>query len=686
MFGKKVLDILKKSYPYVLLIAATLVSNYFVFFNGVVEGDDIRFHLFQITDLIYGFNHGYFGLSTNHIFMGGFAMNTYGFYGPVPHYAAAIISFMFGQNAVFGYKAVIILSTYLGGLFFYKLAYKISNNVHISIIAAVLFVVMPYRIFCAVCRTAFAEAVAICFIPLIFYGAYSIVHDQKYNVGPYIALVIGSAGAIMSHPYTGLMCAIFGVLYLAFNVKEFIRKREGFTIWPSLTASAVLILCLVGFYFFNALSTSTSGIYRLNDPIIDWTNYEHVADSTSLSAHFSGFLNLIFISNNEGSDGWNVETVSVILFSIFIFIVSIINMLIADAFIKKAPKNKYYRWFVNLVALFVLPVFFLIRLEIYVALGLFFLIYEAFDYLGSPAELDEETGLRKAKYNFDIYFLLVAIFICIILMFVPGVWEYMPSIFYQTQFAWRLWGLTMFFVFMLVTIIVTYLKKYRQTIISFAMLSTLMITLSQGLIEKRLDYQYEKRNMYGDQITAEYVTSDYTARYSGAQNEMVPYVLMDSEYKPTYTNSLWMKVHLALTYWYVEPTLFIYSAEDYTKYNPVFLEGEGEITITKYNSPNNSFNVNINSQSALIQFPQFYNTEYQIYSNGKYLASGKNVDGLVAFELPSGEYSIDLVFKNSKGYQIARPFFYVGLVSIVPFALFGIYYQHKTRERKKEES
>ena len=686
MFGKKVLAILKTLYPYILLLAVTFISNYFVFFNGVVEGDDIRFHLFQITDLIYGFNHGYFGLSTNHIFMGGFAMNTYGFYGPVPHYSAAIISFIFGQNAVFGYKAVIILSTYLGGLFFYKLAYKISNNVHIAIIAAALFVLMPYRIFCAVCRTAFAEAVAICFIPFIFYGAYSIVHDNEYHVGPYLALTLGAAGVIMSHPYTGLMCAIFGFLYLAFNVKEFIRKRDGFTIWPSLVASAVLIFALVGFYFFNALETSNSGLYRLNDPIIDWTNYDHVAESTSLSAHFSGFLNLIFISNNEGSDGWNVETVSVILFSIFIFIVSIINMLIADMFIKKAPKNKFYRWAVNLVVLFVLPSIFLLRIEIYLALGLFFVIYEVFDYLTKQAELDEDVGLPKAKYNFDIYFLLVAIFICTILMFVPGVWEYLPALFYQTQFAWRLWGLTMFFVFMLITIIVTYLKKYRQTIISFAMLSTLMVTLSQGLIEKRIDYQYDKRYMYGDQITADYVTGDYTARYSGAQNEMVPYVLMDSKYEPTYTNSLWLRVHIAVTYWYVEPTLFIYSAESYTKYNPVFLEGEGDIAITKYNSPNNSFNVNITSKTALIQFPQFYNAEYQVYSNGTYLATGKNVDGLVAFELPEGEYPIDLVFKNSKGYQVARPFFYVGLVSLVPFTLFGIHYQYKTSKNKKEES
>ena len=135
-----------------------------------------------------------------------------------------------------------------------------------------------------------------------------------------------------------------------------------------------------------------------------------------------------------------------------------------------------------------------------------------------------------------------------------------------------------------------------------------------------------------------------------------------------------------------EPYGYIYSLEDYKKYNPVFLEGEGEIEITKYNSPNNSFNVKIPVKSALIQFPQFYNKTYEIYSQGKYLATAKNVDGLIAFELPQGEYSIDLIFKNSTGYQIAKPFFYVGLAGIIPFALFGIYYHYKTEPKKKEES
>lgn len=685
MTSKRIISILKLVYPYILVIAAAFASNYFIFFNGVVDGDDIRFHLFQITDLLYGFEHGYFSLSTNHVFMGGFAIYNYGFYGPIPHYLAAIVAFIFKQDAIFGYKAVILLTSIMGGIFFYKLALKMSKNIHIATISSVFFIMMPYRIFCAACRCAFAEVAAICFIPLVFYGAYSILHDEKYNVGPYIALALGAAGVIMSHPFTGLMCAIFGVVYLACNFKLLFRKRNGFTIWPSIATTLILILCLTGFYVFNSLSTTNAGIYRLNDAVIDWTTYDHVADSTTLSNQFSGFLNFIVIDRWIDKPGWDVEHPAVIFMSIIILLVSIANELIADSLIKKAPKNKYYRWAVDAIALFVLPIVFTIRLEVILSCALFYIMHMFFSYFYETKDYQDSKGFNQIKNNPDLYFLIGSIFICFILMFVGGVWKVMPSIFYQAQFAWRLWGLTMFFISMLLTTFVSYLQHYKGAIVSFASLAAIMISLSQGLIEKRVDYLNGNRSVFKD-VDSAYVQTEVIARYSGAQNEMVPLIMMDPTYEAEYGNSLYYKVSQAISKWGYEPYEFIYSLEDYEKYNPVFLEGEGDIKITKYNSPNNSFNVKIPVKSALIQFPQFYNKTYEIYSNGKYLATAKNVDGLIAFELPQGEYSIDLVFKNSKGYQIAKPFFYVGLAGIVPFALFGIYYHYKTESRKKEES
>ena len=680
---KKILSFLKCTYPYLLLIAVTFIANYFVFFHGIMAGDDIRFHLFSINDLLYGFEHGYFSISTNHLFMGGFAVYNYGFYGPVPHYSAAILAFIFRNSAEFGYKAVIILSSYIGGVFFYKLAKKMSGNTHIASIASTMYILMPYRIFCAVCRCAFAEVVAICFIPLIFYGAYSIVHDMKYKVGPYLSLVIGASVTIMSHPFTGLMCAIFGVLYLAFNIKLLFKKREGFSILPSCFASLFLILFLTGFYIGNALVTKSIGIYRLNDPIIDWTNYQHVADSTALSLQFSGFLNFIYIFENSNMPGWNVENVSFIIMSLFIFLLSIVNVILSDSLIRKAPKNNYYRWVVNGVALFMFPLIFGTRIEIFFALILFFIIFNIYSYLYKVEDYENSPRIEQIKFNPDFYFLILSIFVCLLFMFAPKVWLYVPDIFYQAQFAWRLWGLTMFFIAMLLTLFVSYFQKYKGAIISFATLATILVGLSQGLIEKRISK--DNGGKVFENVDYAFVTTIPDARYSGAQNEMVPLILMDDTYEPEYENSLYHKVHYAFKTWYYTNHSFIFSIEDYQKYNPVFLEGYGSITITNYNSPNNTFEVEVTTEKALVQFPQIYNVGYFGYANGVNVGEAKNVDGLIAFELSEGKYTFDLVFKNSLPYRIAKPFFYIGLASLVPLTVLGIYFEKKLSSKEEEK-
>ncbi len=679
MSWKRIGSILLRLYPYALIIVASLVSNYFLFYQGIPAGDDIRFHLFQITDLIYGFNHGYFSLSTNHVFLGGFAVYNYGFYGPVPHYAAAIIAFIFKGDAEFGYKSVLFLSSVVAGIAFYKLAYRMSKNQHIATIAAAMFIFMPYRIFCAVCRCAFAEVVAICFIPMIFYGAYAIVHDEEYHVGPYISLIIGAAVVIMSHPFTGLICAIFGLLYLVFNIHLLIKKRNGFKIWPSMIVSLVLICCLIGFYVINSMVTKNSGMYRLNDPVIDWTNYEHIADQTGWSWHFSGFLNFIYINQNQNNPGWSEENSSFIIMSLIVFALSIILMIIADSLVRLAPKNKYYRWATNMIGI-VFQFLFPARLETLLACIVFYIVFTAVSYLYNPEHYENEK--TPLKFNLDFYFLITSIFICLVFIFIPGAWLYVPEIFYQAQFPWRLWGPTMFFIAMLIVLLISYLQKYKGVVVSFASFTALLLTLSQGLIEKRIFY-YNDGRVFSD-VDVNYVMTESEARYSGAQNEMVPMILMENNYKSEYDNSLYYKVRYGILTWYSNHNPFIYSLEDYQKYNPVFLEGEGNIVITEYNSPNNTFDVKISSKTALIQFPQIYNKTYEIYSQGKSLGEAKNIDGLIAFELPQGEYSVNLNFKNSKGYQIARPFFYVGLVSLIPFTLFGIYYHYKTIDKKKE--
>ena len=75
MTKERVLNIFKTYFPYVVLVVAALISCYIYFLPGLAGGDDIAFHLSMVNDVVYGFKHGYFGLSTNHLFMGGFALH-----------------------------------------------------------------------------------------------------------------------------------------------------------------------------------------------------------------------------------------------------------------------------------------------------------------------------------------------------------------------------------------------------------------------------------------------------------------------------------------------------------------------------------------------------------------------------------------------------------------------------------
>lgn len=683
---EKFVKFLKAGLPYLVVILASFFSLFPLFYDGIASGDDITFHLGQIYDIYYGLQHGYFGPTPNHVFMGGFGIYNQGFYGPVPHYTAAIIAFLTswaGGTPIFGYKAALFLATILGDIYFYKFAMKLSKqNKAVSLITAVLFVFLPYRGFCALSRCAFAEAIAICFIPMVFYGAYSIVFDDHYSVAPYIALPLGAAGVIMSHPFTGLMCAIFGLIFVIVNCKKLFRRRNGFSIWPSLVISLFCAVGLIGFYVINAIGVKNSGLYRLCDPKIDWTNYEFVSDSTFTSLDFSGFLNISWIKGIENTKWWDGETISYLFISVGIFFVSILLMLFADHFIQKAPKSKYYRHVVDLIVILILSFVTDMREEIFLGLAIFFAIFTLVtlfqDYFDSKHVEGDQKGLLK---NPNFYFLTCAIIFCLILIFVPGIWKIMPGFMYNCQFAWRIWGITSFFVAALIVILLDYIRDYKKALIGISVFVTALITVSMGVTEKRVYHslanESEDFNILKD---AEEVALN--VRASGAQNEMVPLVFNlryseeeeDLHYTPEYSNSLYYKVRISILTWQG----FIYSQEEYVA--PATLTGTGSATITEYNSPNNTFDVKVTSENALIQFPQFYADGYVMEVDGTQII-GQNIDGLVAFELPKGEYSAQIKFIGTKAYQIVRPFFYVALGLLVVGGAVGLIYKRKVNRK-----
>ena len=689
---ERALNIFKAYFPYLVIVLAAILSCFIYFLPGIARGDDIAFHLSMTNDVLYGFEHGYFGLSTNHLHMGGFAINNFGFYGPVTHYGAAIFTFLFrwaGATASTGLKFMVVSSAMLGGIYMYRLAMRISKgNRIVSLITAVLFVFLPYRIFCALCRCAIAESIAMALIPMVFYGAYSFLHDKKWRVEPYVAFAIGAALVVLSHAFTGLITAIFGFGYILFNIKGVYENRRNYKALISMGGAIVTVVFLVLFYVLNSYYYESTNLYNLSNAERQWTTYEYISSETSRTYDFSGFLNLIYIGKQQGGAYWTTsDSVSSLIFTSILYFATMILAVLTDCLLISVKINKYFRHPIVTAVAFILPLVFQVRVEVYIAIAISLVLYFFVTFMAKtlPSSNVENRPLSK---NVDLYYLIVSILICLALLFVPVAWKFVPSIMYQGQFAWRMWSITSFLVAMLVCLLLSHFQYKKALFIASSIAVCGIMTLTMGTTEKRVLYIID-RSAFITNDGYEYAKS---VKYSGAQNEMAPRVFYYEEehfdeegypikYTPAYTNSLYGEVKNRLrSYSSIYPNFF-YTLEDYI--DPVFLEGAGSAQITEYNSPNNKFHIEVTSETALIQFPQFYYSGYTMYSGSKSLGKAKNVDGLISFDLKQGTYDVRLSFKSSKGYQISRPLFYIGLFNLVSGGVFG--YIYRTKLMKKEE-
>ena len=70
-------------------------------------------------------------------------------------------------------------------------------------------------------RGAVGESIAMCFMPLFFYGLYNLVSE---NYSHPIFLIIGILGSGLSHTITTAFCLLAGIIVCLFNLKKILTK------------------------------------------------------------------------------------------------------------------------------------------------------------------------------------------------------------------------------------------------------------------------------------------------------------------------------------------------------------------------------------------------------------------------------------------------------------------------------
>lgn len=661
--------------PLLIVTIATTFSLYLLFNKGTYPGDDIAFHSSQVFDLVYGFKNGSFFIKPNHITMGQFGYFAYGYYGPLSHYSAAMVSYLFNINELVAIKIIMFSFIFTGNISTFFIGRYITKDSYKGLIGTIFYVFLPYLVFCALCRFAFAEVVAISLIPSVFYGLIRIVHDDEFKVFPYIYLIISSTLLCLSHAFTTLVTASFAFIYLLVNIKAILNRFKDKKRIIYLSLSLVSIFFMAFFYLVPALYYQRTNLYIVSNDAYEHTDIGFVTNSTNTSYWYSGFFNFQYINEqiNKGnySPKFGIVTTYV---SLIIVLLSLFSAIIIDHFLLKRKKlNRYIRYGIILLIAFIPSL-----AIVYSYLSIFALItfYISYIYI----DFSKEKNIKFSFKHIDLkpfIFPLISILILVLLIFTKNIWYIMPSMYRKCQFAWRLFGLLYFFIALLffeILKIIPFKKNYLQTAL---ILSSCLLIFSQPLLEKQIvqdnnpTYKYNAWNE----------TSIKNVTHSGWLNEFVPLIYCSDYkgYEPEYTNSLYSKVRKAM----VNQTkrYFIYEKEDYYY---ATLEGEGSLIITELNSPSLSFSAEVNS-NALFQIPTFYYEGYIIHvkdeiNKTNYDIKPINIDSLLAFKLDKGTYTCELEFIGTSYYQIGHGLFIIGLFLTTGLGLSGSYFKSKIKE------
>lgn len=225
-----------------IAVAAFAVEVPFFFF-GTPSGHDVEFHLYSWLDVLAQWKHGIFYLRWASMAHFGYGEPRFVFYPPASWTLGALLSAIFPWTVAASVYIWIVLTA--AGTSMFLLARRWLDR-RDAIFAAALYVVNPYHLVIVYWRSAFAELLASCLVPLLLLCVLKAVDEGRRAIMP-LALVLAAAwltnapAAVMIHYSLALLLIFFSW-----------RKRSPRLLWIGVAAVALGAL-LSAFYLLPAI-------------------------------------------------------------------------------------------------------------------------------------------------------------------------------------------------------------------------------------------------------------------------------------------------------------------------------------------------------------------------------------------------------------------------------------------------
>lgn len=222
---------------FVLVCVPTMV-------NYNLWGDDWGFHLLRTEGLISGLKDGQFPVRIQGNWLRGYGYAVSVFYSDV----FVIIPMLFrliGFTVNMSCRLFLVVINAATLLIAYQCFKRIFGNRLVGCTGAVLYTLCAYRMHNLYMRAAMGEALAMVFLPVVFYGFYRIftdeIHEASYRKN-WLVLTLGLTGIIQCHVLTCEMLALAILILCIVLVRKVLRKETFFILVKTVCVTLLLNL------------------------------------------------------------------------------------------------------------------------------------------------------------------------------------------------------------------------------------------------------------------------------------------------------------------------------------------------------------------------------------------------------------------------------------------------------------
>jgi hypothetical protein len=176
------------------------------------DAHDARHSVYFLFEFDRGFQDGDLYPRWQPDFAFGYGYPFFNIYGPLSTYAGETFHLL-GLGFADAVKAVFALSITCSGLAMYGFAKRVLGR-QAGLVAAVAYMVIPYRLVDVYVRAGLAESTAYVFVPLVLWGVWATLdHPRLANV---LGLALAYAALLFTHPLTALLLTFILVFYVAY--------------------------------------------------------------------------------------------------------------------------------------------------------------------------------------------------------------------------------------------------------------------------------------------------------------------------------------------------------------------------------------------------------------------------------------------------------------------------------------